>query len=111
MGKKVCAKVLETTSVKFPSHSVSRWRDPWCWSRWMCFSLYIILCLKQNTLVFRSWGSLRFFYVFEWNLFHKCSPRLHLFDKKSKTSNIVKIYSSSVSHDPSEIMLIWWFDA
>jgi len=61
MGKKVCAKVLETTSVKFPSHSVSRWRDPWCWSRWMCFSLYIILCLKQNTLVFRSWGSLRFF--------------------------------------------------
>ncbi len=59
-----------------------------------------------------------------------CSPRLHLFDQKyNKNSNIVKYYlssvlknkikaafsalllQSSVSHDHSDIILIWWFPA
>jgi len=42
------------------------------------------------------------------------AQRLHLFDLKKTNSNIVKEFSASllqslVSHDPSEIILIYWF--
>jgi len=47
--------------------------------------------------------SVRFLNVFQRSLF--CSPRLHLFDQKDTSNNLI-LLQFKMSHDPSAIILI-----
>ncbi len=96
---------------------------PLCYSFSLLFYLYIVFCCKllMRTILFlftppfKCLWFVRLFYILERSFLHVCSPRLHSFHSHwflwCKAEFSASLLESSVSHNPSEIILICWFGA